>query len=110
MCTANCEGTTARACKRATATDAQFNCARMSVRMPNHMGSEVGDARRGAAARMCARRQHAIVCVRPLAAMACMRADTLQHQLRVETADRGVVTRTVLELVELASAAVPSPM
>jgi putative DNA primase/helicase len=34
----------------------------------------------------------------------------LQHQLRVETADRGVVTRTVLELVELASAAVPSPM
>lgn len=34
----------------------------------------------------------------------------LQHQLRVETGDRGAVTRTVLELVEIVSAAVTSPM
>jgi putative DNA primase/helicase len=34
----------------------------------------------------------------------------LQHQLRVEVGDRAVVTRTVLELVELAATAVPSPM
>jgi putative DNA primase/helicase len=34
----------------------------------------------------------------------------LQHQLRVETGERSAVTRTVLELVELASAALPSPM
>ena len=34
----------------------------------------------------------------------------LQHQLRVETSERGTVTRTVLELVELVTAAAPSPM
>ena len=34
----------------------------------------------------------------------------LQHQLRVETGERSAVTRTVLELVELASAVVTSPM
>ncbi|MCH9713374.1 MAG: hypothetical protein K0U63_02325 [Cyanobacteria bacterium] len=34
----------------------------------------------------------------------------LQHQLRVESEERSVVTRTVLELVELVSAAMPSPM
>ena len=34
----------------------------------------------------------------------------LQHQLRVETHERSVVTRTVLELVELASTAMASPM
>jgi putative DNA primase/helicase len=34
----------------------------------------------------------------------------LQHQLRVESEERSVVTRTVLELVELVSSAMPSPM
>jgi len=34
----------------------------------------------------------------------------LQHQLRVESEERSAVTRTVLELVELVSAAMPSPM
>jgi putative DNA primase/helicase len=34
----------------------------------------------------------------------------LQHQLRVESEERLAVTRTVLELVELVSAAMPSPM
>ena len=34
----------------------------------------------------------------------------LQHQLRVESEERTVVTRTVLELVELVSSALPSPM
>ena len=34
----------------------------------------------------------------------------LQHQLRVETHERSVVTRTVLELVELASTTMASPM
>jgi len=34
----------------------------------------------------------------------------LQHQLRVETGERSAVTRTVLELVELAGAALISPM
>jgi putative DNA primase/helicase len=34
----------------------------------------------------------------------------LQHQLRVESEERSAVTRTVLELVELVSTAMPSPM
>lgn len=34
----------------------------------------------------------------------------LQHQLRVESEERSAVTRTVLELVELVSSAMPSPM
>jgi putative DNA primase/helicase len=34
----------------------------------------------------------------------------LQHQLRVESEERSVVTRTVLELVELVSTAMPSPI
>ncbi len=34
----------------------------------------------------------------------------LQHQLRVESEERSVLSRTVLELVELVSSALPSPM
>ncbi len=34
----------------------------------------------------------------------------LQHQLRVESEERSVLTRTVLELVELVATAMPSPM
>jgi putative DNA primase/helicase len=34
----------------------------------------------------------------------------LQHQLRVESEERSVVARTVLELVELVSSSIPSPM